>query len=396
MRSPETLAPVHPFLLGVLRGSDPATLLSPASEDDWEEIIRDAAAHGLIPLLHRGLKRSGAGRIPRGPAEELERAALGIAARNMLLAEELVAILRAFEARRLPCAPLRGPVLAEQLYGDSGARPMGDLDLLVRKGDLPLLVEILQDLGFRQMDRRNGFAQAFSYTLEFFKDRHGWVIVEPHWTIAYPPYVERINMEQVWKRCVRGQVVGVETWLLGDEEQLLHLCLHVAHRDGTAPLLWFYELDRLLRQDQATFDWSRFLSIAREAGLEFLLSRVLEKVRTIFATPVPAEVLNQLAAGPRRSLEGRLVRLLAGASSVDGKESLAVFFTLKGLRRKLRYALALLFPSPDFMLVQYGLAHRRQLGFAYLRRFCRFAWESLKGMMRLLCPEGLDDSRFTP
>lgn len=390
MRSPETLAPVHPFLLGVLRGSDPATLLPPASEDDWEEIIRDAAAHGLIPLLHRGLKRSGAGRIPRGRAEELERAALGIAARNMLLSEELVAILRAFEAGRLPCAPLRGPALAEQLYGDSGARPMGDLDLLVRKEDVGEVAAILRRLGFREMDRRLGFARAYSYTLKFFKDRHGWVIVEPHWTLAYPPYADRLDMELVWERCVRGRVLGVETWVLSREDLLFNLCLHLIHRDASAPLLWFYELDRFVRKEGAGLDWSRVLSLSRGTGVEFLLLRALERVNALFATPLPAALPDPRTATPSGALGGRLMRLLAGASGVDGKESLAVLFTVKGIRAKLRYLLALLFPSSEFMRLEYGLRGSHGLGFAYARRVLRFAWEGLKGVFRL---SGMGETR---
>lgn len=69
---------------------------------------------------------------------------------------------------------------------------------------------------------------------------------------------------------------------------------------------------------------------------------------------------------------------------MDGKESLAVLFALDGFRVKLRYALALLFPSPEFMRIHYGLSRRRQLGYVYLRRFCYLSRESLKGIVRLL------------
>ena len=68
----------------------------------------------------------------------------------------------------------------------------------------------------------------------------------------------------------------------------------------------------------------------------------------------------------------------------NGKESLAVLFTDEGFRAKLRYALALLFPSPQFMLTHYGLSRWSQLGFAYLRRSCYLAREGFKGILRLL------------
>lgn len=377
---------IHPLLMGLLRGSDPETLLPLAPGiRDWETIITDAAKHRLTPLVYKWLNRSDlAGRLPASAASRLERQHVDLAARNMLLSSELGNILRAFEERQLACAPLRGPALAERLYGDVTARPMGDLDLLVHKKELADAATILRALGYREMDRRPGFARAYSYTLKFLKDRHGWLIVEPHWSIAYPPFVDRLDMSQVWERCVRGQVDGVETWLLDREDLLLHLCLHLTHSDRTAPLLWFYEVDRLFRQDQEAFDWSRLLSLAEQAGVGFLVSQALTEVKTLFAAPIPGHVLAQLSREPARSVEGRLLRLLAGASSVDGKEGFAVLVTLKGFCSKLHYALALLVPSPEFMRLQYGLTHRSQLALAYIRRLCRFSWEGLKGVVKLL------------
>jgi len=370
----------------ILRGSAPATVLPLAPEDrDWEAIVEDASAQGLAPLLYRWLKDAGLDRrVPESFLGRLERLAFGQAARDAMLAREMGRILRAFEAQAVPCAPLRGLELAERLYGDIGGRPMGDLDLLVRKEHLPEVAAILRGFGFREMDRRAGFAQEFSYTLKFFKDHHGWIVIEPHWTLTYPPFQGRIDMDGVWQRCARGRVVGVESWLLGREDLLLHLCLHLVHREGTAPFLWWYELDRLVRQSREALDWSRFLSVAQEARLEFLLSRALGEVKALFATPIPAEVLGALTVQRRRSLEERLARLLAGTSSVDGKESLAVLFTLKGFRPKLRYAFAILFPSAEFMRLQYGLTRRNQLVPAYVRRFCRFCWEGLKGVVQVL------------
>jgi hypothetical protein len=373
---------VHPFLLGLLRCSAPGSLRKPAPEE-WEEITREAAVHGLTPLLYRWLRRSGNGRrLPAAMVERLERQAVTVAARNLILADELARILRAFAERQLPCAPLRGLALAERLYGDLTARPMGDIDLLVRKVDLAEVGQLLRDQGFIEMDRRPGFAAAFSYTLEFCKDRHGWIIVEPHWTLAYPPFADRVDMGEVWARCARHQVVGVETWGVSREDLFLHLCLHVVHRDGTAPLLWYHELDRLLRQAPEAFDWSRFLSVARTAKLEPLLVPLLRTLKTLLATPVPDHVLELLDREPRRGFEARLHRLLAQGTPVDGKESLAALFTLKGARAKVSYVFALLFPSPEFMMDQYGVRWL-QLGFAYLRRFCRLSWESLKGVTKL-------------
>jgi hypothetical protein len=382
-----TAATVHPLLLAALRGGDAAGLLPRvAGPRAWAAVLDEAAAQGLTPLLYRWLKASEVTRsIPEELADRLEREAFALAARNMLLADELGTVLRACEEEAVPCVPIRGPALAERLYGDITARPMGDLDVLVRKDDLPRVAAILEARGFRRLDRRRGFAEAFSYTLVFVKDRHGWLVLEPHWTIVYPPFVDRLDMSAVWARCVRGRVLGAESWLLGREDLLLHLCLHLMHPDGGAPLLWFYELDRLLRQDGEDVDWSAVLSLAREAGCEILLAEALGTVGTLFGTPVPGGVIDQLARRrPRRSGEGRLARLLAGGAGMAGREELAVFFSMRGVPGKLRYALGLLFPDPQFMRVQHGASGPAGLGRAYLRRFGRLLGSAVNGTIRLL------------
>jgi hypothetical protein len=230
----------------------------------------------------------------------------------------------------------------------------------------------------------------------FFKDRHRRVIVEPHWTIAYPPFADKVNMDMVWKRCVRGQVVGVDTWLLGRADLLVHLCLHLIHHSDKAPLLWFYELDRFLRQEKTALDWSQVLLVARQTGLELFLVQVLGKVMDLFDSPVPDRVLSQLrtqlthdrgrAVGT--SVESRMVRLLASYSGVDCGEEFAMLFTIKGLRPRVQYALALLFPSPQFMLLRYGLSTRKPLGLYYIARVVHLSWKGLKWLAGLLVSGG--------
>ena len=385
---------IHPLLVNLVRGYDDTTALSlSAGENDWSAIARDATRHGLMYFLYDLFSKPDMhGRVPPQLLREAKRECFRLAASNIMLLNELRVILRTFEERHVQCAPLRGLALAELLYGDVTARPMGDLDLLVRKEELPLVARMLMGLGFQEVDRRPGFARAFSYTLEFFKDRNGSVLVEPHWTIAYPPFADSVDMEMVWRRCVQGKVVGVDTWLLSRADLLVHLCFHLIHRGDSAPLLWFYELDRLLRQEKTALDWRQVVLIARQTGLELFLAEVLGKVKGLFDSPIPEHVLSQLRAQPMphpawavgRSVESRVVRMMAGGSRVDGLESFALLFTIEGLRAKVRYALALLFPSPEFMLLHYGLSSRKQLGLCYLGRVVHLCWEALKRIGGLL------------
>ena len=364
------LQAIHPLLVRLLAEHPDAVLPHPTFTE-WQQILDQASMHGLMFWLQS------LSWLPAPLQERLRRECLNLTARNLALAGELRTLLRAFRDQRIPCLPLRGLALAEWLYGGVPPRPMGDIDLLVRKEDLHRVQALFRELGFNEMDRRPGFAPDFSYTLKFFVERSLMVIVEPHWTIAYPPFADRLDMEAVWSRCVPARVVGEETLSLGREDHLVHLCLHLSHRDD-APFLWLYELDRYIRQESDAMRWDLVLSVSCEVGVERLVGRALNEAVTKFGAPVPADVIDALdgRSGQTRPLAQRLVE----TSKVDGVESLATFFAVKGLGAKFRYARALLFPAPAFMMLQYGLTHHRQLATTYARRLCWFSWQAAKGL----------------
>ena len=101
-----------------------------------------------------------------------------------------------------------------------------------------------------------------------------------------------------------------------------------------------------------------------------------------------AGIATQLMVERQLATEGcsraALDPLLASDAGVDGRESLALLFALPGLRRRARYAAALLFPSPRFMAVEYGVTGRGGLALAYGRRARHVLWEGVKGTARLL------------
>ncbi|MGH7164379.1 MAG: nucleotidyltransferase domain-containing protein [Nitrospiraceae bacterium] len=371
--------PVHPFLLSTLLSEDNAT---PSNVEDWGRILADAAAHRLEPFLYQRLAALDLlHSLPSGCHKQLRRTMMDSAARNLLLRECLRVILGAFAHRGLRVVPLRGPALAKRLYGDAGDRPTDDLDLLVRRDDLPAVAAALRDLGFSEIERRQDFARTFSYySLEFIHPEHG-AVVEPHWTLAYPPLTDRLDMEAVWSRCVSRQIRGVPTWTLHPVDEVLHLCAHIAHRGDQAPLLWAYELDLLIRKEQEQLDWTELVRRARASGQGSLVGRVCVRLRALFATPIPDVVNAQLAApDPDRaeSWRGNAVDRLLLQSHLPAREQFAQFLRLERLGTKVRYASALLFPAPTYMQRRYGLTRRRQLPGAYLRRAGAIAWEGLR------------------
>lgn len=269
----------------------------------------------------------------------------------------------------------------ERVYGGIVARPMGDIDLLVRRSEIDALRVALSSLDYREMDRRPGFSEAFSYSLKFLVERAFTIVVEPHLSIAYPPALSRLDMDAVWARCVPTMVAGESALSLCPEDMLLHLGLHLAHRDD-APLVWLWELDRFIRGAAENLDWGRLVALARDIGVGRILGNVLAELEAVFDTPIPDRVSEDLRSGngqPKRDLS----RLIAEHPDVREREGLAQLLALNGLGQKSRYLTALLMPTSEFMMQQYDLHSRFQLPWAYLRRASRFTWEGTKGIARL-------------
>jgi len=91
-------------------------------------------------------------RGPIGLPEPTELALSGLrkaAAAHMLAgAQELALLARAFEAAGIEMLVLKGAALSVQLYGSPLGRYFGDIDLLVRPGDAPRALNLLNAKGY--------------------------------------------------------------------------------------------------------------------------------------------------------------------------------------------------------------------------------------------------------
>ena len=73
--------------------------------------------------------------------------------------------------------PLKGPLLAQMLYGSPGLRQSGDLDLLVRRKDFERAQVLLKDLGFQPLSPADFYHQEF---------KRGNTWVELHFSVTPP------------------------------------------------------------------------------------------------------------------------------------------------------------------------------------------------------------------
>ena len=102
------------------------------------------------------------------------------AARNVRLYMELQDTLGTFAREGIPVVALKGVVLAVLVYSEPALRPMQDVDLLVRSGDLEAADAALRGLGYASHPSRppSTWYKEYHHHLAPYLSSDGTVVVE--------------------------------------------------------------------------------------------------------------------------------------------------------------------------------------------------------------------------
>ena len=186
---------------------------------EWEATLELGEVEHVLPWAVAELRSQ---QVPLSPAisnrlKQIEREA-GIAA--FYWSAELQGVLRAFAAAGVAVVPLKGPYLAERLYGSSELRVSYDLDLLVSKADLTRAEAVMKGTGFLP-----GFPD--DYHRQWY--RKG-TTVELHHDVENPLAFD-FRVENALRAADAAEFQGQPCRQLTADDELLYLCLHaVRHR----------------------------------------------------------------------------------------------------------------------------------------------------------------------
>jgi hypothetical protein len=202
-------------LIELLRGRGTSSGLT---ESSLEQLLLLAEEEHVLPAAIQGLLHQLELSPPhRSRLKALQREA---AITAFYLSSELATVLKAFAVSQVMSIPLKGPFLAERLYGDAARRVSHDLDILVPVPQLPLAEKALASLGYRP-------GTPDDYHRQWYR---GPTTVELHNDLANPLDFN-VNISAVLARATASQFHGQPCWQLAPQDELLFLCLHgVRHR----------------------------------------------------------------------------------------------------------------------------------------------------------------------
>jgi hypothetical protein len=278
--------------------------------------------------------------------------------RHRLGVEALGALLEAFDRAAIPVIPLKGPLLAEDLWEEPGLRPFTDLDLLVRRADVPRAVALLEAFGLRALEWERPLAYELAHaTAACFVPalpESSALPVDLHWDLVGFPAGARprgLDVEEVWRRAEPGDAWGRPVLRLEREDLLLYLALHLAVHHPLDGLAWQPDVALLVRRHGVDLQWERVVERARRWSVSGAVYLALRLVEERLAPGVPAAVLAGLRPrGPRGALLDRIGRG-GGRWRPEHLAALLVLDRTRDLAKALATAAA---PPPAWVRSRYG------------------------------------------
>jgi hypothetical protein len=257
--------------------------------------------------------------VPASVQFELERFCKSNEQKNLLLAGELLRLLRRFIENEVPVVGLKGPILAEAVYGDSSLREFCDLDLLIHVQDLAKAEDILRACGYAAPYPDRDYCTAFlSYQGQYpFRRGQSDLWVDLHWQFSQDGVVFPLRAAEVWPRLIEETIAGRTVPSLAHDDLAMFLAAH-GTKEGWRRLLWLCDFAEFLHRYQ-DLDWIAILERAARSHSSRQLLLAIELAATMLDAPAPAQLLEKarnnsaVQSLARRAREGMLLTAPKGS-----------------------------------------------------------------------------------
>jgi hypothetical protein len=265
-------------------------------EVNWTFLLQEAGRHRVAPLLYWNLNAVCPEAVPQDILNELLNYFRINGRRNLLLTGELVRLLKALGTRGIPAVPFKGPALASLAYENLSLREFIDLDILVRKQDIPEVRDLMISTGYRL---RNQISEAQEASFlesqrEYTFENGDGTVVELHWAVLPKHFPFRFDGEDLWTRVVETRLGGSYALAFSTEDLLLFLCVH-GSKHFWRRLAWVCDVAALVCAEDE-IDWDGLLRRAVALGGERMLLLGLLLANDLLGLRLPDRILRRVRA----------------------------------------------------------------------------------------------------
>ena len=312
-----------------------------------------ARSEGVLGLLAENVLARG--EVPPEIAGPLREGRRALAARSLKLQLAWRDVLATLEAARVDVLVLKGAALGHWLYPSPWLREVSDLDLLFRsRQHAAVATDTLRDLGYRVACEPGRFSNEMSC-----RRLEQRVDLDLHWSLsAHPALGSLPGFDALQEHSIPLPTLAPGARGLGPVDALWHACVHRATNlsvpgvgDGLKSLLDVHRLASSLRET----GWREFAHVCRAARISGIAVNALEASQTLFGTPLPEVVVDQLhAASAHDVLDARRLREWRYMKR-------SALRALPGIRERMAWLHELAVPPAPVLQMLHGesLSHKR-------------------------------------
>ncbi|WP_349727935.1 nucleotidyltransferase domain-containing protein [Peribacillus frigoritolerans] len=254
---------------------------------DWNLFVILVDHHRVYPLIYLKIKNINNNMIPSQVIQILQKKYKENTFQMLLLSAEMENISKDFTEKNIRLLFLKGPVIAEDIYGDISLRTSKDLDILVPINDISIAEKLLLDRGYKSEKSIVSLEnwRWMTHHVTYYHPQKK-VQIEIHWRLHPPPGKEP-SFNDLWKRKRVSALTTYQVHFLGKEDLFTYLVSHGA-RHGWFRLRWLVDIDKIIRK---RIDDKENINVLLKEYLNYnYIAQTIVLANKLLNTPIPEEM----------------------------------------------------------------------------------------------------------
>ncbi len=316
---------------------------------DWDLFLQLALHHRLYPLIYTKIMKMEGSRIPSHISQTLYNYYQKNTFRMLHLCGEMEKLGKLFNENEILLLFLKGPILADDLYGDISKRTSGDLDILISIENLDKANALLIDLGYEKDEYIHSVLNDWKWRHHHFTYYHPIqdTKIEIHWRLNPAPSKEP-TFNELWGRKRKSLITSYPIYFMGNEDLFYFLVTHGA-RHGWSRLRWLVDIHQIVKKD---LNWNALYHLFKKYQSRYIGGQSLILSAQLLNTTITTDMVPIIKGNRSKSLAQdvifyleRMVNLHMEPVPVEiAKYHTKHLFSLMSSQQKFIYLLSVLHP----------------------------------------------------
>jgi len=275
--------------------------------------------------------------------------------RNVIFLQERDNLAVIFKKAGIPVMALKGIYLLENVYKDIGARPMSDIDIMIKKEDILNAHDALLKAGYKTSiapekievllkQAKSNYINSLCYI----KNRDMRLCLNVHWHIcnsSLPIYVNsNIYIDIIWNEARMEK----DMFVMAPHHLLMYIAEH-AFRHCFDSNIKLQDIAEVTRRFKDELDWNKFITDSVNFGLNRQVYYSLYLACKKTAAQVPDSVLNALKPEKTGIAERVFIKSVLAGKGFEELSCLVSFSACRGFFKKAGFLKGLIFPPRKAM-----------------------------------------------